>query len=379
MRTRRIADPSSWRAWNGRDYTVDFVDPYTNPQPPEQHVCQPVGLDELEAMSQSLTYNTFFEEYLLVGLANFHDPDTGEDYPAIGYSTSPDMVNWSPRQVLMKAVVPWTYHCGDSPIIDPTVLDPLSNTRNFETTGKNVYLYFTRMNYQNCRQTLDRDLVRIPIQFNPDGVVPPGYPRPKAASPARISLVPAYEACSAPTSLHGPPLDFPSCSPPGQSSGFLTVGSPDANGAPAEATGSIRITATPGNLNTPPDEAEVAFAVTATDVRRRDDLEDYSGELAASVNVRLTDGQNGRWQSDAATVSDFTFSFAVPCQATESPDLGSTCAAVTAANALAPGTVVEGKRAVWELGRAELFDGGADGLASTADNALFEVEGVFVP
>jgi hypothetical protein len=41
--------------------------------------------------------------------------------------------------------------------------------------------------------------------------------------------------------------------------------------------------------------------------------------------------------------------------------------------------VIEGKRAVWELGRAELFDGGADGLASTADNALFEVEGVYVP
>jgi hypothetical protein len=379
IRTNRLADPTSWRAWDGRGYTVDFVDPYTNPQPPEQHVCSPVGFEEIENMTQSLTYNTFFEEYLVVGLANFHDPDTGAVYPAIGYSTSPDLINWSERKVLMKAVVPWTYQCGDSPIIDPTVLDPLSGTRNFETTGRNVYLYFTRMNYQNCRQTLDRDLIRIPIQFIPDGTIPSGYPRPKAASPTRISLVPAYEPCATPNETHGPPLGFPSCNPPAQSSGVLTVGSPDANGAAAQATGSMRIVATAGDLGTPADEADVALSATATDVRQRNDLQDYPGELLASVALRLTDEQNGRWQSDPGTVSDVAFSFAVPCQTTASASIGSTCAAVTTADALAPGTVIEGKRAIWELGRAELFDGGPDGVAATQDNTLFEVEGVFVP
>jgi hypothetical protein len=45
-----------------------------------------------------------------------------------------------------------------------------------------------------------------------------------------------------------------------------------------------------------------------------------------------------------------------------------------------PGAVVEGGRSIWELGQVQVFDGGADGLASTAgDNTLFEREGIFVP
>ena len=59
-----------------------------------------------------------------------------------------------------------TYRCGDpEPIAYPSVLDPDSSSRNFETTGKRAYLYFTRYNYESCQETLDRDLVRVPIEF----------------------------------------------------------------------------------------------------------------------------------------------------------------------------------------------------------------------
>ena len=40
------------------------------------------------------------------------------------------------------------------------------------------------------------------------------HPRPVGASPARMSLVPAYAPCAAPNRTHGPPLAFPSCNPP---------------------------------------------------------------------------------------------------------------------------------------------------------------------
>jgi hypothetical protein len=49
------------------------------------------------------------------------------------------------------------------------------------------------------------------------------------------------------------------------------------------------------------------------------------------------------------------------------------------ADGVAPGSVLEGKRSVWALEQVRLLDGGADGLAATADNTLFEVQGVFVP
>jgi hypothetical protein len=45
----------------------------------------------------------------------------------------------------------------------PSVIDPGSTSRNFETVGKTAYLYYTQFHYTNCQQTLDRDLVRVPI------------------------------------------------------------------------------------------------------------------------------------------------------------------------------------------------------------------------
>jgi hypothetical protein len=206
-----------------------------------------------------------------------------------------------------------------------------------------------------------------------------GYPRPKSASPMRISLVPAFNACTASNRTHGPPLAFASCNPPVQSSGFLTVGTPDSNGAVANATGFVRLTAIAGDPSTPADEANVAISATTTDVRRKSDLLDYSGELLASVGLRLTDHSNGTSQTEPGTVTDFAYTFTVPCATTADPAIGSACSVNTTADALAPGTVVEGSRGVWQLDQAHLFDGGSDGLASTAGNTLFEVEGVFVP
>jgi hypothetical protein len=44
------------------------------------------------------------------------------------------------------------------------------------------------------------------------------------------------------------------------------------------------------------------------------------------------------------------------------------------------GAVREGKRAIWGLGRVEVYDGGADGVASTTgDNTLFAHQGLFTP
>ena len=67
-----------------------------------------------------------------------------------------------------------------------------------------------------------------------------GYPRPKGATPLRVPFVPAFKACAAPGNrTHGSPLAFPSCAPPVQESNYLTVGTPDANGAAANSVGSL--------------------------------------------------------------------------------------------------------------------------------------------
>jgi hypothetical protein len=166
MRTKTPGSPTSWRAWGGTGYSIKFINPYTDPSPPEQHVCSPVAYNEIEKMVQSLTYNAFFGKYLLIGATGLYDPIRQTVVYGVYYSTSTDLINWSLRKLVMEAEMTWTYQCGDeNPIAYPVVLNPTSTDRNFDTTGQKVYLYFTRFNYSNCTETLDRDLIRIPIKF----------------------------------------------------------------------------------------------------------------------------------------------------------------------------------------------------------------------
>jgi hypothetical protein len=207
-----------------------------------------------------------------------------------------------------------------------------------------------------------------------------GYPRPKGATPMRVSLVPAFAACTGPNRSHGAPLSFGSCAPPHQASSFLTVGTPDANGAQANAFATIQMNVILDNPSTPADEADVALSASSTDVRLASGLGDYGGELEARVPLQITDRASGPGADQPATGQTIDYSFAVPCQTTASTTVGSTCSVTTTADTLVPGTVRGGVRSIWELGQVHLYDGGSDGVASTTgDNTLFETEGVFAP
>jgi glucose/arabinose dehydrogenase len=204
--------------------------------------------------------------------------------------------------------------------------------------------------------------------------------RPRGATPVRVSLVPAFQQCTASNRTHGPALAFPSCNPPVLRSGQLTVGTPDANSAAANFDGQVRYEVIVGNPGTTADEADVALRVAINDVRRQSDLADYTGQLQASAGLRLTDRDNpGSAGSPVGTVQDSTFAWTVPCTTTPDTTVGSACAVTTSADAVNPGVVKEGLRAIWQLGQVQVFDGGSDGVASTAPNTLFAVQGVFVP
>ena len=205
-----------------------------------------------------------------------------------------------------------------------------------------------------------------------------GYPRPQNASTVRTPLVVAYKQCTASNRLHGPPLDDPSCNSPVQASDWLTVGTPDAHpGTTANSAGSIRLKTQPGVAGGS-DDANVELVVSMTDVRKKSDLTDYTGQLQARLTRRVTDRHNGASLTEPAT-GDAPFNFTIPCAGTGNTAIGSTCSITTTADAVTPGTVLEGRRSVWELGKIEVFDGGSDGVASTTPNTLFAAQGVFVP
>ena len=205
------------------------------------------------------------------------------------------------------------------------------------------------------------------------------YARPKGATPYRIPLVPAYQPCTSANRVHGPPLASGACSPPAQSSGQLTVGTADANGAAANSTGFVNYFTLPGNASTPADEADVSIVLSLTDVRRRAGLGDYAGEVQAAPTMRITDKGSSPSGSDPATLADLTVPLTVACAPTSDPAVGSTCATSTTLEAITPGIVREGARAIWQLDAMQVSDGGPDGDADTPGNSVFMREGLFVP
>ena len=128
------------------------------------------------------------------------------------------------------------------------------------------------------------------------------------------ALVPAYQRVhDRPTARMGRPSPSPRATRRARTSPQLTVGSPDANGKAANSSGSVKFEALPGVSSTPADEADVRIVVSITDVRRRSDLTDYTGQLQLDADIRMTDRLNGSSPVDTGTASDLPFPVTVPC------------------------------------------------------------------
>jgi hypothetical protein len=196
-----------------------------------------------------------------------------------------------------------------------------------------------------------------------------GYARPRGASPVNIRLVPAFEECRDATGAHGPPLASPSCSPPTQSSSFLTFDAPDRDvpykGKP-DGSGVVTMKVFCSDDSAPPcaepgDQQDILIDTSVSDVRCVAATSGcsapggtYDGELLGRVTLRITDRLNGPSGTSAGTVSDYPLEWGLVCSS-------GTCSSTTSANAIVPGLAQEQKRAIWQLSQVELLDGGPDG------------------
>jgi WD40 repeat protein len=208
---------------------------------------------------------------------------------------------------------------------------------------------------------------------------PSGFPHPASASQVRVSLVPAYQQCVFPSDRHGPPLGWQSCNPARTASDYLTVGTPDANGHAAKASGWVSYDVIADDTRTAADEADVRIGLKVTDVRRKSDLSDYTGEIWTLVSQQITDLNNPGSLGNSGTMEEQQMVVTAPCGATTDSSIGATCQVSTTVDTLIPGAIPGGDQAVWELNRVEVYDGGADGRRDTGPNTLFMQQGVFVP
>jgi WD40 repeat protein len=246
-------------------------------------------------------------------------------------------------------------------------------------------IFARRTNHDSIREIHRSESVKLDLDWQQVDPGFTGHARPKAASPAEFTLVPAYYPCEDPNRTHGPALAFPSCNPPVPRSDYLTVGTADANGNPPKFMGNLRYVAMPGNASTAEDEADVRVETSLTDVRCRvagpactaGALSDFSGKLRLMFEVRITDKHNALDHSITMQFTSFTVD--VPCAVTPASPDGSTCGTTTTLDSIVPGVVPERKRSIWQLDQIVFYDGGPNGDFSAGVTTPFAVPGLFVP
>lgn len=168
LRTNRLDDPKSWRAFDGSGFTIRFADPYHEAvADPSGHVCTPIAPQALISSVRSVVWHVGSQRW--IAMLSMWRRTGGDANPTVGiwWTTSTDLIQWTEPRLLWAVPLLTRLDC-DQPaaFYYPALLDPASDSRNFETIGDRPYLYLTRLNLENCRVTWNRDLVRLPVRVS---------------------------------------------------------------------------------------------------------------------------------------------------------------------------------------------------------------------
>lgn len=161
MRTKTVFDPTSWRAWGGKDFSVSFADPYPGPvQNPEEHVYHPVPY--MYAVDAIGIYQPL--NLVVATLWDYWDDSLGGP-PGMYLTTSTDFVHWTKPSL----VVTFQELLSEDPkgswlYAYFSLIDPNATDMNFSTLGEHPYLYYVRL---DNNPPYDRVVFRRKVTLSP--------------------------------------------------------------------------------------------------------------------------------------------------------------------------------------------------------------------
>lgn len=156
FRTDRPDKPGTWRAYDGRAFTIRYADPYrSDAKPARCEVIQPF---------RSPVGTVVRHRGSGVWIAVLESKALGGRYPHSGFymSASRDLLRWDEPRLIMAGPTMSDDPCasGGRLIAYPSIIDRDAKGRNFDDIGDSADLYFTALKVEGCRITSERDLIR---------------------------------------------------------------------------------------------------------------------------------------------------------------------------------------------------------------------------
>lgn len=146
FRSSDPVDPGSWRAFDGKSFSIRYGDPYVgrlqSPKPCETIAPFVFPVGSLSFHRASGTWIALFQA------------KAGGAMPLDGfyYAVSRDLRHWSGPKILLAAPTLYNDLCTAGPDIVgyPSLLDPASPSRNYDEVGSDPELFFARMDVSGC-------------------------------------------------------------------------------------------------------------------------------------------------------------------------------------------------------------------------------------
>jgi hypothetical protein len=166
LRAPRSDLVAGWRALAQGQFRLDLRGVAQAGQAAPAEPCDLVGADAFRGVVRSVVRLGPGGPWAAVFAGRARDARSGEARDGVFASFSPDLVRWSAPslvwgvQPFRRQPEPGLYYTY------PSFIDHASPSPVFDTTGGQLHLYMTRLNFAEDRHRgMDRDLVRIPVSI----------------------------------------------------------------------------------------------------------------------------------------------------------------------------------------------------------------------
>jgi hypothetical protein len=156
FRSSDLSDPGSWRAYDGADFTSDFPDPYVSQPKSDTRPCLPIFDQSVGSISK-----TSDGRFVSVFTRHEKSRDTaGDNRFHVDLAWSGDLIHWSAPEELTEITDVSASDCSLNARYAFPALVSIENgvIRQGELRGR-IYLSMVRFNIEDCKLTLNRDLV----------------------------------------------------------------------------------------------------------------------------------------------------------------------------------------------------------------------------